>query len=211
MNNKSKHLARQDFTWELDGKYYHLIKMAVQDNAEIFIHLISKNKQDVWTDGELMKLPDHISYHKDGRVHIKHKGGERTILPFRFKEALLNTQGLVNLPFLTISFYKNRFEMYKSFLTPLDKQPTNHSIIKAKDSFTLIFTLKDLTNIPCQQRQIKVDYKYGCMPIEKEKLPALEDGDRVSPIINVCLNPDKNLINQLNVSDILITKKQTDV
>ena len=200
-----KSLFSKDLSWEVDGDYYHLIRYAIHDNGEIFIHFISKNRDKVWTDGEMMKLPDHASYHEDGTIHIRHKGGGKSKIPLKLKQSLLKTPGLVDFPFLTISYYKNRFGMYKQFLTRLKERPVGHDIVSVQESFTIIFYLKDLTGIPFQYREIRIEGKYGCMPIEGANIPKLENKQKASPIVNICFRPTRKIIAEMNTADVVIS------
>lgn len=196
-----------------NNKYYHLLRFAfVGDDS--YVHFISSYRKEVkYSDGDNVfyeKLPDHISYHKDGKVHIKHKGGTYSNLPFKLPEKFLTQTKLFDFNWIAISFYDGAFDEHLEYFKCTDDKPDNHIIIESHlVSFTILVKVKDMTTTPLENRTIDFEVRIGGLVPDQPYPNLLENeskSDKKFPVLNICLNPTLDLINDFK----LFSKNEVD-
>ncbi len=192
----------QSIHWQIDEDLYHLINLTLSAAGDIYVRFVSRNRETVQTsDPAIDKMPDHISYHSSGVIHIRHKKGQRSTVPLRLKSGLLNTPGSMNLPFLAVSYYRENIDAYKATMkisasTTVTTPGTR--VISPAGSFTLVFRITDLARRPLENRALDVLCLPGTLPLD-DPAPNLvipEHSD-VAPLLNCCLNPTWELIKQI--------------
>jgi len=189
-----------------NGKYYHVLKFKT-DGDDSYVCFMSNFREKIRTsDGTSVfykKAPDHISYHKDGKVHITHKDGSHHDLPFKMTEKFLADTALYNLPWVAISFYDESFEEHTPFFKVLDKKPDNHTVVESHNvTLTVLVKLRDLTDIPLENRAIEFEVRIGGMIPDKPYPNLIEDETNIGkkfPILSVCLNPTNEMTEEFRL------------
>jgi hypothetical protein len=179
-----------------NDKYYHVLRFAIVGD-DSYIHFISKYRKEIKTsDGNNVfykKAPDHISYHKDGKIHIKHKDGSYHDLPFKLPEKFLTKDVNYDMPWIAITFYEEAFKEHAPFFKVLEKKPDNHIIVESHNvTFTILVKLRDLSDIPLEKRVIDFEVRIGGLIPDKPYPNLLENETNIGkkyPILNACLNP----------------------
>ena len=176
-----------------NGAYTHLLRISIVDD-DLYVHFVSdeRGKHPTCKGKEIteMHLPDHLSYHQDGTVHIKHKKGKRSKLPFRLPEKFLSLDKLINLPILACSFYEQGFVVDSHGIGKLLKgRPEGHVIIESCNiTFTVAVFLRDLAGKPKEQRSIEVRLlPGGFVPTSQDA--AVLQGAEGFPKFRLDLNP----------------------
>lgn len=206
MNTSTQKQTEINISIFRNEKYYHILRFAnVGDDS--YIHFVSKYCKEIKTsDGVSVfykKAPDHISYHKDGKVHIKYKDGSYYELPFELPEKFLTKAVNYDLPWIAISFYEEAFEEHTPFFKVLDKKPDNHVIVESHNvTLTILINLRDLTDIPLENRVIDFEVRIGGIIPDQPYPNFLVNETNIGkkyPILNVCLNPTNELLEDLKL------------
>lgn len=172
-----------------------------------YAHLISRTYCRLWaahtvpSQAAIDRMPDHISYHSSGVIHIRHKEGQTSTVPFRLKTGLLDTPGSLNLPFLAVSYYREHFDAYKAVMKisgSVNADGAGSQVISPPDSFTLVFRIIDLARRPLENRALEIRCLMGTLPLD-DSAPNLviPDDSAVVPLLNCCLNPTWGLIKRI--------------
>ncbi|MFK7780685.1 MAG: hypothetical protein QM490_06310 [Candidatus Gracilibacteria bacterium] len=199
---------------KIGNKFYHILKINIHE-SDFYIHLITRDRElhrtsDENNDIVYEKLPDHISYHADGVIHITHKkGGGRTTLPFALKENLLNTKSFLDLPVYAISYYEQGFEGLKKYAIEYNEKPEGHVIYEPKGiSFTTIMFIKDFhDDLHNFGRNLDFVIKVGGLE-QGLKLPKglIQEEEISYPIVNMNFNPTNEELENLK----LFSKQEMD-
>ena len=154
-------------------------------------------------DISMMYLPDHLSYHRDGVVHIKHKKGKYSSIPFRLPRRFMSLDVLFDLPLLAVSFYENGFAGTGGGVGKmLSACPEEHVVIESCGiTFTVVVFLRDLMHIPKKQRCIDImTMPGGFVPTSNDR--AVLQGKDGTPKMFVNLNPTiEQIKNELKLFD----------
>jgi len=213
MNISKKEPTEINISIFRNNKYYHILRLAIVGD-DSYIHFVSKFREEIKTsDGVNVfykKAPDHISYHQDGKVHIKHKDGSYYDLPFKLPENFLTKAVNYNMPWIAISFYEEAFEEHAPFFKVLEGKPDNHTIIESHNvTLTILVKLRDMTDTPLENRVIDFEVRIGGLIPNKPYPDLIENETNIGkkyPILNACLNPTNELMEELK----LFSKSEVD-
>lgn len=172
-----------------------------------YIHFVSRYKDTIKdSDGNTVtykKAPDHISYHRDGKVHIKFKDGTYHDVPLNVPEKHLTNPVKQDLLWIAISFYEEGFKEHAPFFKLQEKKPDKHVIIESNNvTFTILIRSRDLSDIPLDRRTIDFEVRVGGI-IPDKPYPNLIDSETIAnkqfPIFNACLNPTEDMMQNLKL------------
>ncbi|MBS2212231.1 hypothetical protein KEM09_12505 [Carboxylicivirga mesophila] len=181
--------------------YYHLLKLRINKD-ELFVHFISPYRGNVKaSDKEKvyeMKLPDHVSFHKDGKVHITYKGKNSRTDLVKFKESIL-TQNVnyTDMALLLVSYYCDGFKEFEDFFKTTDIPNDSHSIIiPDKKSFSVLISINDALGGTDVFRNVEVRYINKVQQLPRPYANLDIEEDVVSPL-QVQFLPTTILMNNL--------------
>lgn len=201
--------AEVNVTMLRNGKYVYLLRIA-HVGDDFYVHLISDNRDKHPTyDGVNvmdMHLVDHISYHQDGTVHLKHKKGKYSKVSFQIPQKFLALDDLFDMPLLAISFYEKGFEQTGNGVGKiLAECPEDHKVIESCNiTFTVALFVRDIAPKPKVLRCIEtIVLPGGFVPdANAYQVHNIPDGSEVVPKLLVGLNPSsEQLRNDLTFFD----------
>lgn len=192
-NMKKINTTQVNISMLREGIYSHLLRLAfVGDDFYIHFVSINRDKHPTWNGKNISKmhLPDHLSYHKDGTVHIKHKKGKYSKVPFQLPKQFMSLDVLFNLPLLAVSFYEKGFTQTGDGVgKTLSAQPNEHVMIESCGiTFTVVIFLRDFTRMPREQRCIDIMTMPGGFVPTSNDVTVLQGKEGV-PKLLVNLNP----------------------
>lgn len=125
--------------FEVEGHTYDLLRIFGNNKKELFVHFLTRNRKEWPTNNnEFKKLPDHVSFHQDGKVHITFK--DKTHQDYiKLPHNIFDDATFINRALIAISY---RTELLKEFL--------DHYFVESGNSKedTQNFTLKLENNVP---------------------------------------------------------------
>lgn len=179
-----------------NGTYTHLLRICLVA-PDLYVHFVSRDsaKHPAWDGKQIteMHVPDHISYHRDGKVHLKHKKGRYSGLPFQLPEDFLGIDKLLNLPLLAVSFYEKGFTNFSEGIgKPLTERPEDHDVIETCNiTITVVVIIRDLAPTPNEERCIYIMFMPGGFVPKPEDKVVLQGKEGVQLML-VNFNPTWN-------------------
>lgn len=176
--------------WKRENKFYCILKYTVKKNGEVFIHFVTRDRNQILSPNGKTTNIDHISFHKDGKVHLKMKGGKRIKVPLKLNKTLWKIEDKVDVPILAISYYHEKFAEYCDKYVPIIEKDSIDFSFYTNKSFTIVFWLKDYGKTPKDLRELSFFVKYGVFNFENRKNPIAQKHIILGHIYKIVINPN---------------------